>query len=80
MFDRAVIPEPEIKLRHEREISYETIKDRVSNVVTQVLREEGRQKDDEVKKLSILAISNGDMVISHSLFLLKWHLQYLIIF
>ena len=52
MFDRAVIPEPETKLRHEREISYDTIKDRVSEVVTQVLREEGRQKDGEVKKLN----------------------------
>ena len=26
VFDRAVIPEPEIKLRHEREISYDTIR------------------------------------------------------
>ena len=50
MFDRAVIPEPEVRLRHEREISYDTIKERVSRVVTQVLREEERKRDDEAKK------------------------------
>ena len=54
VFEKADIPNPETKLNHERGISYDTMRERVTRAVTQVLREEELTKklDGEPKKLN----------------------------